>query len=351
MPANLSIAAHSPFVCGTRGTRTHADLTYYTDASGAGVINFSSMGFVMAMDQLNRSGRFFPAQTQHFARQVFRNALFQASRGRLGNLHRPSGNAKAVIDGYWKSPIVAAAGGAQADVIAVNGDTGDLWRYRTSLGPTLSGSKVGQNWGEMTWMSKVSDLNHDGKDELVARRADGTLWLFPGRSTGYGAAAQVGRNWQSMDTLTVTPDVTGDLKPDLFARHADGRLIRYSFTGLNQGLSGATVVGKNWQAMTALVAVNDITGDQRPDLLGVNRQGQLFVYTTRNNVLTSLRQVGNGWTGFRLMTVPGDLDGDGRDDLLGVRADGNLYYYRNRGTSWGSAQLIGRRWTGISLLA
>ncbi|MGA4507453.1 N,N-dimethylformamidase beta subunit family domain-containing protein [Propionibacteriaceae bacterium G1746] len=368
-PANLSVAAHSPFQCQPNGgTSLFADFTYYSVASGAGVVNMASMGFIMAMDELNQHRRPFPQQSIDFARTVFSNAVRQASMGPLGLRHRPSGNALEVLSGHYAAPVdydldqtVPVPGSGVfgdltrdrlADVVAVQKDTGALLLYTTGTGPALTGpDQVGTGWARMTWLALVPDLNGDGHTELAARRDDGTLWLYPGSSVGWRTPTRIGTGWDGMATLTVTPDVTGDRLPDLFGRQADGRLIRYSFTSLTTGLSRAAVVGKNWQSMTTLVAVDDLSGDRYPDLMAVRNDGALMLYTTRGGVLTWVKQVGRGWQGFTHILSPGDMNGDGRHDLLGVRADGNLYFYANTGTGWGYPRPIGRNWTGISLLA
>lgn len=367
-PANLSVAAHSPFVCRPNGLSMSADFTYYTTRSGAGVVNMSSMGFIMAMDELNQHRRPFPQESIDFARTVFSNAVVEASAGPLGRRHRSSGNALEVLSAHYAAPVdvdldqtsqLPGSGvfgdltsDRLADVVAVNRDTGHLLLYRTAAGSSLTGGvQVGSGWASTTWLALVPDLNGDGHTELVARRGDGTLWLYPGNSIGWRTPTRIGTGWDGMDTLTVTPDVTGDGRPDLFGRQADGRLIRYSFTSITAGLARASVVGRHWQSMETLVALDDISGDGFPDLMAVRDDGKLFAYTTRGGVLTWIRQVGQGWQGFQHILSPGDMDGDHRHDLVGVRGDGNLYFYRNMGTWWGQAKQVGRNWGGIALLA
>ncbi|MGA4668427.1 N,N-dimethylformamidase beta subunit family domain-containing protein [Propionibacteriaceae bacterium Y1923] len=368
-PANLSVAAHSPFPCLPKGgTMMHADFTYYSVHSGAGVVNMASMGFIMAMDELNQHRRPFPAESIEFARTVFANAVTEASIGPLGLRHRPSGNALEVLSGHYAAPVYVDLdqtmqvpgsrvfgdlnGDGLADIVGIHQGTGGLLLYRSSPGPYLSyAGQVGTGWSRMTWLALVPDLNGDGHTELVARRHDGTLWLYPGSSLGWGTPTRIGTGWNGMDTLTVTPDVTGDGKPDLFARQADGRLLRYSFTSLTRGLSQVAVVGRNWQQMHTLVALDDLSGDGFPDLMAVRSDGKLFAYTTRGGVLTYISQPGRGWLGFRHVFSPGDMNADGRQDLIGVRNDGRMFYYRNLGTSWSAARQIGSGWVNISLIA
>ncbi|WP_203567072.1 N,N-dimethylformamidase beta subunit family domain-containing protein [Aestuariimicrobium ganziense] len=377
-PANLSIAARSPFTC--RGTTAmNADLTYYTVPSGAGVVNFSTMGFVVALDDLNRDRFPMPQESIDFARQVFRNAVVEASAGPLGRTHIPSGNARSILEPVTVPPpapedsplnmpevttIVPTVRGSgvfgdmtgdrRADIIGVTKATGDLQLYVTGNGPTLtSQGKVGSAWQVMTWISPVHDLNGDGRVELAARRSDGTLWLYPGSDRGrWRAPTRIGSGWNSMSLLTVSPDLNGDGRPDLVARSSDGKLKRYGFTGLGKPLTPGVQVGHGWQSMTSLVAVGDLSGDTKPDIVAVRSDGYMFTYvTTRTGGLVLLRQVGHGWRGFTHILSPGDMDGDGRYDLVGVRADGTMWYYRNGGRYWTTARRIGHGWTTMALLA
>ena len=42
-------------------------------------------------------------------------------------------------------------------------------------------------------------MNKDGRGDLIARRADGTLWFYPGRTDGgVLPGRQVGSGWNGM---------------------------------------------------------------------------------------------------------------------------------------------------------
>jgi hypothetical protein len=91
------------------------------------------------------------------------------------------------------------------------------------------------------WMFKgLSDLNGDGKADLVFRRADGTYsgYLMDGFITG-----RVGPDW----TLVGLGDVSGDRKADLISRRPDGSLVEVQYDGLTIiGAHTLGTIGTKW---------------------------------------------------------------------------------------------------------
>ena len=110
----------------------------------------------------------------------------------------------------------------------------------------------------------------------------------------------------------------------------------------------------------------DLTGDGYGDLLGVDWEGRLWLYTNgiRTNPghvpFSSGRIIGTGWlnNGPIQQVRQGDLTGDGYTDLAAIRSDGSLVaYYNNIGSSpsrmpYTSGVVIGSGWqpfTGFAL--
>lgn len=76
---------------------------------------------------------------------------------------------------------------------------GTLFSFLSNGTRLLSARKVGGGWNVMTLLTSPGDMNKDGRGDLIARRADGTLWFYPGR-TGGGVlpGRQVGSGWNGM---------------------------------------------------------------------------------------------------------------------------------------------------------
>ncbi len=154
----------------------------------------------------------------------------------------------------WGS-MTAIVGGAdfdgdgRTDVIARTAG-GALLLYRgNGAGGWFSGSKkIGSGWGAMTAIFYAGDFNGDGKGDLMARRSDATLWLYPtnGKS-GWGAAKRIGTGWRGMTAVFSPGDFDGSGKPDVLARTADGSLILYRGNGKG-GWGKISVVGDGWES-------------------------------------------------------------------------------------------------------
>ena len=48
----------------------------------------------------------------------------------------------------------------------------------------------------------MGDFTGDGKSDLVGRKRDGTMWVFPGDGTGQWVRPEVGSAWQGYDAIT-----------------------------------------------------------------------------------------------------------------------------------------------------
>lgn len=76
---------------------------------------------------------------------------------------------------------------------------GTLFSFLSNGTRLLSATKVGGGWNFMTQLTSPGDMNNDGRGDLIARRADGTLWLYAGRTDGgVLPGRQVGSGWNGM---------------------------------------------------------------------------------------------------------------------------------------------------------
>ncbi|MEL4357751.1 MULTISPECIES: hypothetical protein [unclassified Luteococcus] len=135
---------------------------------------------------------------------------------------------------------------------------GTAWRWETwrsegvavDAAPARAGS-----WNTSVPASakpvSVDNLDGDAYADLLAIKADGTLWaeklLPPGQKS---TLRQLGHGWQAMQLVTSPGSLNGDQLSDLVARRSDGNLYQY----LNRGGSWATGVqiGRNWNRIRLL---------------------------------------------------------------------------------------------------
>ena len=178
----------------------------------------------------------------------------------------------------------------------------------------------------------AGDLDADGHTDVLARRgSDGALLLHRGTGRGgFGAGRVIGTGWAGLTAVVAPGDVSGDGRPDLLARDAAGSLRLYRFGSGATFLPGSTVVGTGWNGLDRILAVGDFDRDGHADLLGRRAVGgALLLYRgTGTGGVRSSVQIGSGWSGFDTILGPGDLDGDGLADVLARQPSGALHLYR-----------------------
>jgi DNA-directed RNA polymerase subunit N (RpoN/RPB10) len=245
-------------------------------------------------------------------------------------------------NGSWRTRPVGEV--AQAVQVSAHPD-----RYEPQAGDA---AVIADALGSSTGGVAAGDVTGDGFADLLARRPDGTLLLYPnagaGSTTPYGPSRQVGSGWQSMSSFRVA-DVTGDGKGDVVAISSGGGLLVYVHSGNNEApYSSGRVIGEGW-AQFRQVTVADVTGDGKADILGVRSDGVLLLYVHSGNndaPYGTGRQVGTGWAGFSHVTAA-DVTGDGKADVVTVSPDGVLRLYAHGGNNeapYSSGPVVGSAW-------
>jgi hypothetical protein len=177
-------------------------------------------------------------------------------------------------------------------------------RSSGTLGP---GTKLGSGWRGYDAIVGPGDLTGDDVPDLLARsRATGALWLFPrtaplyGRA-GWGRPIRVSTGWRGFSLLTGPGDLTRDGRPDLLARAADGTLRLFPGTGsVWRPFGTPVVVARGFNAYDAVVGPGDDDRDGLPDLLARDRAtGGLWRFSrTESGGWRRPVRVGTGWSSF-----------------------------------------------------
>ena len=165
---------------------------------------------------------------------------------------------KAIGSGWHTLSLVTGGidfdGDKKNDVIGRNA-AGQLLLYRgNGAGGWAAGAPkvIGTGWNTMTALISAGDFTGDGNADLLSRRADGTLWLYPTNGKGtFLAPRQVGQGWNIMTEMFSPGDFDGDGKTDVLARTANGDLFLYRGDGKG-GWLGQKKVGTVWQSMTSI---------------------------------------------------------------------------------------------------
>ena len=154
----------------------------------------------------------------------------------------------------------------------------------------------------MTALFSPGDWDGDGNADLVARRNDGSLFLYPGNGAGgFGTTRRLGGGWNSMTAFAMTGSYTFR-SPDFFARSADGTLWLY-VGDRRGGFVGRRAVGHGWQSFRALAGVGDWNQDSGPDVLALTStyDGALIVYYGEYGAaLGGWNEVAHAWNGYRM---------------------------------------------------
>jgi hypothetical protein len=222
-----------------------------------------------------------------------------------------------------KAPFCVVAadidGDGKLDLISANRGDGTL-TVLTNNGSGVFGSNATLNVGTVPAWVVAADLNGDKSVDLVAanytKKPSGfgntlTVWTNNGNGVfGSNATLAVG----SGPFRVAVADVNGDGKPDLISANYVGRTLTV-LTNNGSGVFGfndTLAVGTNVEC----VAVADVNGDGYPDLISAN---------SGENTLTVLTNNGNGIFGFNVTlfvgngpaySVVADVNNDGKLDLI-----------------------------------
>lgn len=215
------------------------------------------------------------------------------------------GSFTALISTEW-------SGDGKQDLLVRNTD-GLLLMYRgNGRGGfvTGTGESLGGGWGGFTALVAPGDWSGDSHPDLLALQPDGTLLLYRGNGdSGFiGGGIPIASGWQNFNALLGPGDWSGDGKPDILARAADGSLQMFRGNGHGGFVTGnAQKVGTGWGGFTALTTRGDFSGDGFPDILARRSDGALLVY--RGNGATGFispyPQVGSGWQSLAYITLIG----------------------------------------------
>jgi hypothetical protein len=235
-------------------------------------------------------------------------------------------------------------GDGKPDIVIVNhlSSTVSVFRNTSSSGSITSGSfaaKVDFATGESPFDVAIGDIDGDGKPDLVVSN-----WFSnsvsvlrntstPGSITSGSFAAKVDFTTGSSPYGIAIGDIDGDGKPDLVVSNnnsdavsifrntsSSGSITSGSFAAKVDFATGVYPIG---------IAISDIDGDGKPDLIVTNWNGKtvsVFRNTSSSGSITpgSLAAKVDFATGLTPYGIAiGDLDGDGKPDLVATNANNN----------------------------
>jgi hypothetical protein len=175
---------------------------------------------------------------------------------------------------------------------------------------------------------RSSNLAGDARPDLVLQAPTGELSVLQtGGMLAYRSPIGTSIRWSKSTRVVAVGDVTGDGRGDVLTRSSrDAGWRLHSTDGRGHVMRKAVDKRLRLRAMTTLFAAGDWNGDRRADVLGLSAKQGLFLYrgTGKGGFLPGVRLATN-WSRFSSTIVAGDLNGDGRPDLLSLGAKHGLY--------------------------
>ncbi|MBL7994544.1 VCBS repeat-containing protein [bacterium] len=202
-------------------------------------------------------------------------------------------------------------------------------------------SKLDFTAGTSPYTVAVGDIDGDGKaDVAVVNEASNTVSIF--RNTGTGGsssfAAKVDFTTGTSPRGVAVGDVDGDGKPDVVITNNGGTTISVF---RNTSTSGAITLDPKVDFTMGngpnMVAIGDVDGDGKADLVVASEfsSGMISIFRNTGTVGTiSFAAKVDSMTGSGPWGVAiGDVDGDGKPDIVNANAGNNtVSVFRNTGT-------------------
>ncbi|MFC4606865.1 FG-GAP repeat domain-containing protein [Streptomyces maoxianensis] len=209
---------------------------------------------------------------------------------------------------YWMDTVPAGAARGRGDLVARDG-AGYLWYYDRQFDyakPYATRVKVGGGWNIYNQLTGAGDVNRDGRMDLVARDASGTLWLYKGtgstNSARFAPRVKIGGGWNIYNQVTSGADLNDDGRPDLVARDASGVLWLYKGTGsATAPYATRAKIGPGWQIYNQLSLTGDLTGDGKADATARDASGVLWLYKGTGGPtapFATRTKIGGGWNTY-----------------------------------------------------
>ncbi|MFG3703602.1 trypsin-like serine protease [Micromonospora sp. NPDC047670] len=267
---------------------------------------------------------------------------------------------------FTRPPLVNAdwTGDGHTDLIARDSG-GNLRLYYGSgfsndgYGGFYMSRQLNSGWGGFKRVFRVYNWNGDKRPSIMAMKTTGELYLYntDGQGNFSGGAKLIGTGWAGFTALMVTNNWMGNNRPSLLVRKSNGDLVRYTSNGAGgwENPSG-TRIGTGWNGFNLFLTPGAWKGDGLEVIIGRTSTGVLKMYQSDGKggwTNPAGTQIGSGWGGFKHIMTPGDWSGDNMMDMLGVNSNNQMRLYTTNGKGqWidASGKVISSGWGSFNLI-
>lgn len=173
---------------------------------------------------------------------------------------------------------------------------------------------------------ETGDFNGDGRNDVLWRNDNGTVTDWLGQSDGTffsndAALYPVGAAWSAVGT----GDFNGDNRDDVLWRNTDGTITEWLGQMDGTFLSNDANATYNVSNSLHVAGIGDFNGDNREDILWRNDNGTVTEWLGQANGSftpnpNAVYAVSNAWQ----IAATGDFNGDNRNDVLWRNVDGTV---------------------------
>ncbi|MET9541875.1 VCBS repeat-containing protein [Streptomyces sp. NPDC006553] len=192
-------------------------------------------------------------------------------------------------------------------------------------------------WGVYDHLVTPGNIGGAAHADVLGRDRSGVLWQHLGTgdvTKPFAPRTRVGTGWQAYRLLTGGSDLTGDGRPDLVGVDKAGVQWLHKGTGnWSKPFAARVKVGGGWGVYNLVTAVGNLAGGPAGDLVARDKDGVLWLHLGKGDGTFAPRtRIGAGWNQYATITALGDMGSDGYADLVAKDAGGDaLDVYRGTG--------------------
>lgn len=192
--------------------------------------------------------------------------------------------------------------------------------------------------GTSATLMNAGDWDRDGDGDILIRHTDGTIRVNRGNGTEtFATGVIIGRNFESVSVIDVVSDITGDGWPDLVGKYSTGEIRVWPGRG-------TSALGTSYRMRSAVSGSTQVIGagrfyadDGSPEVV-VRVSSKLLIFRTNGpGGLTTYSDPGIDTSVFDFILATKDLRGasTGGDLLLRRKSDGMWFAYEhNQNGGW-----------------